>query len=176
MMKETTYTPKRLLSLILALVMLLGMLPTAVGAEEANTLKSGVTGSSGGKLTFRAWSEVPADRIYFVGDEVDVTVHYELLASTGVTSATVTELSSFNLDFRHIPSESDVLKNVNESTAVTAAGFSDQSKVTTNDEAKVFLPGTVIASGSFVLNRNVESWHLPGKMAVVRFSLVSIIL
>ena len=34
MMKETTYTPKRLLSLILALVMLLGMLPTAVGAAK----------------------------------------------------------------------------------------------------------------------------------------------
>lgn len=34
MMKETKYTPKRLLSLILALVMLLGMLPTAVGAVD----------------------------------------------------------------------------------------------------------------------------------------------
>ena len=34
MMKETKYTPKRLLSLILALVMLLGMLPTAVGAAD----------------------------------------------------------------------------------------------------------------------------------------------
>ena len=163
MMKETKYTPKRLLSLILALVMLLGMLPTAVLAEDANTLKSGVTGSYGDKLTFRAWSEVPADRTYFVGDEVDVTVHYELLASSKATSAIITELSSFNLDFRHIPSESAVLTNVNESTAVTADGFSDQSKVTTNGEAKAFLPGTVIASGSFVLhNRAIEDYRATG--------------
>ena len=33
-MKETKYTPKRLLSLLLALIMLLGMLPTAVFAAD----------------------------------------------------------------------------------------------------------------------------------------------
>lgn len=33
-MERTKYTPKRLLSLLLALIMLLGMLPTAVFAAE----------------------------------------------------------------------------------------------------------------------------------------------
>lgn len=40
-MERTKYTPKRLLSLLLALIMLLGMFPTAVFAAEAMLPQAG---------------------------------------------------------------------------------------------------------------------------------------
>ena len=44
-MERTKYTPKRLLSLLLALIMLLGMFPTAVfAAEETTRLIGSVNG------------------------------------------------------------------------------------------------------------------------------------
>ena len=39
-MERTKYTPKRLLSLLLALIMLLGMLPTAALAAEPREIES----------------------------------------------------------------------------------------------------------------------------------------
>ena len=65
-MERTKYTPKRLLSLLLALIMLLGMFPTAALAEEAelprvqgNDVQSGDNG-----WRFIATPEIPEQEYY----------------------------------------------------------------------------------------------------------------
>lgn len=67
-MERTKYTPKRLLSLLLALIMLLGMFPTATlaaGTEDGIVLNSGEYKNSG--LVFKFEPILP-EGPYFQGD------------------------------------------------------------------------------------------------------------
>ena len=64
-MERTKYTPKRLLSLLLALIMLLGMFPTATlaaGTEDGIVLNSGEYKNSG--LVFKFEPILPEGRIF----------------------------------------------------------------------------------------------------------------
>ena len=61
-MERTKYTPKRLLSLLLALIMLLGMFPTAALAAEPREIESPGLGTDGNKspnTRLSAWLTAP---------------------------------------------------------------------------------------------------------------------
>ena len=159
MMKETTYTPKRLLSLILALVMLLGMLPTAVGAEKITTSPVGFTSNAGG-LQFQLWAEADSDGPYFVGKSVDTTLYYKILAygntrvkgiSERVFTVTSSTVNAVGLGTFTVP-------------AVSAEDSSVADKVEELGGTKVFKTGAVIAEGSLSVDNRiiVESTKNPG--------------
>ena len=88
MMKETKYTPKRLLSLILALVMLLGMLPTAALAE-------GAVNAFGADLNLTVGTEPYAARFNSTlsydghpvqpGETIEFDVTWNLMATKNIT-------------------------------------------------------------------------------------------
>lgn len=85
MMKETTYTPKRLLSLILALVMLLGMLPTAVGAVNAFGADLDLTvGTEPYAARFNSTLSYDGDPVK-PGDPVEFDVTWNLMATRNIT-------------------------------------------------------------------------------------------
>lgn len=77
-MERTKYTPKRLLSLLLALIMLLGMFPTAALAEEAELPRvQGIDVQSGDNgWRFIATPEIPEQEYYLYNTYVDVPIHY----------------------------------------------------------------------------------------------------
>ena len=65
-MERTKYTPKRLLSLLLALIMLLGMFPTAALAAEPREIESpgmvfslGTDGNKSPNARLSAWLTAP---------------------------------------------------------------------------------------------------------------------
>ena len=81
-MERTKYTPKRLLSLLLALIMLLGMFPTAALAAEPREIESpgmifslatDIKKSPNTRLS--AWLTAPEQEAYIVGEKMQATVH-----------------------------------------------------------------------------------------------------
>ena len=81
-MERTKYTPKRLLSLLLALIMLLGMFPTAALAAEPREIESpgmvfslGTDGNKSPNTRLSAWLTAPEQEAYIVGEEMQATVH-----------------------------------------------------------------------------------------------------
>ncbi len=82
-MERTKYTPKRLLSLLLALIMLLGMLPTTTAlAAEPREIESQETifsllteADQSPNERLSVWLTAPEQEAYIVGNEIQATVH-----------------------------------------------------------------------------------------------------
>ena len=92
-MERTKYTPKRLLSLLLALIMLLGMFPTATlaaGTGDEPVVTPYVKTFEG--LTFEFTLDVP-ERPFFRYGEKRVDVHYTITKSND--NNMVSELTEF---------------------------------------------------------------------------------
>ena len=140
-MERTKYTPKRLLSLLLALIMLFGMFPTATlaaGTGDEPVVTPYVKTFEG--LTFEFTLDVP-ERPFFRYGEKRVDVHYTITKSND--NNMVSELTEFK-------------NGENAPVNVTAKASDEKYSAVTHEVAnkkgetvKVFNPGTVLASGNF---------------------------
>lgn len=140
-MKETKYTPKRLLSLLLALIMLLGMFPTATlaaGTGDEPVVTPYVKTFEG--LTFEFTLDVP-ERPFFRYGEKRVDVHYTITKSND--NNMVSELTEFK-NGEHAPVNVTAKASDEKYSAVTHEVYNKKGEI-----VKVFDPGTVLASGNF---------------------------
>lgn len=140
-MERTKYTPKRLLSLLLALIMLLGMLPTATlaaGTGDEPVVTPYVKTFEG--LTFEFTLDVP-ERPFFRYGEKRVDVHYTITKSND--NNMVSELTEFK-NGEHAPVNVTAKASDEKYSAVTHEVYNKKGEI-----VKVFDPGTVLASGNF---------------------------
>ncbi len=140
-MERTKYTPKRLLSLLLALIMLLGMFPTATlaaGTGDEPVVTPYVKTFEG--LTFEFTLDVP-ERPFFRYGEKRVDVHYTITKSNDNNK--VSELTEFQNG--EVAAVKVTAKASDEKySAVTHEVYNKKGEI-----VKVFDPGTVLASGNF---------------------------
>ena len=140
-MERTKYTPKRLLSLLLALIMLLGMFPTATlaaGTGDEPVVTPYVKTFEG--LTFEFTLDVP-ERPFFRYGEKRVDVHYTITKSND--NNMVSELTEFK-NGEHAPVNVTAKASDEKYSAVTHEVYNKKGEI-----VKVFDPGTVLASGNF---------------------------
>lgn len=163
-MERTKYTPKRLLSLLLALIMLLGMFPTATlaaGTGDEPVVTPYVKTFEG--LTFEFTLDVP-ERPFFRYGEKRVDVHYTITKSND--NNMVSELTEF--------------KNGEVAPVNVTAKASDEKysaghiKVVNKkgENVKVFDPGTVLASGNFTYIQGIADGDVDanGKLEFVFYA------
>ena len=140
-MERTKYTPKRLLSLLLALIMLLGMFPTATlaaGTGDEPVVTPYVKTFEG--LTFEFTLDVP-ERPFFRYGAKYVDVHYTITKSND--NNMVSELTEF---------QNGEVAPVNVTAKASDEKYSAVTHEVVNkkgENVKVFDPGTVLASGNF---------------------------
>jgi len=151
-MERTKYTPKRLLSLLLALIMLLGMFPTATlaaGTEDGIVLNSGEYKNAG--LVFKFEPILP-EGPYFQGDGSHFQIHYTISTATGEDYVEITELSDFARYDSYAGGRPIAGSQVPAKKASDSANSEITKEVTTADGSqtvRVYNPGVVIAEGDF---------------------------
>ena len=153
-MERTKYTPKRLLSLLLALIMLLGMFPTAALAEEAELPRvQGIDVQSGDNgWRFIATPEIPEQEYYLYNTYVDVPIHYTFSTDdTRLFSVKSLTLKVWAGDETEAPAEAQVdLSNLTPSAE-------QGTTVTLNGAPKTaYQKNTVIASGTFTVSGYID--------------------
>ena len=139
-MKETKVTPKRILSLLLVLVLLVGMMPTAAlaaGTGDEPVVTPYVKTFAG--LTFEFTLDVP-ERPFFRYGAKHVDVHYTITKSND--NNMVSELT----EFRNGPYGANVTAKASDEkySAVTHDVVNDEGKT-----VKVFDAGTLLVAGDF---------------------------
>lgn len=147
-MERTKYTPKRLLSLLLALIMLFGMLPTAVFAaepEEGPVVEPYSFTKDG--LTFEFTPELRTG-VHVLG-QCFTNVHWTI--KKAVDNVVVTEITSF------WKFEGDGVPAVQQfSCKASDTQFEGRTYTLSDGTTKAFTPGVEIASGTF---ENVSGYH-----------------
>lgn len=150
-MERTKYTPKRLLSLLLALIMLLGMFPTAaLAAEPAGGIVLNSDEYKAHGLIFKFEPILPEGPYFESSTDKAVTIHYTISTATGADYVKITELSEF---VRYNNAEGGEIAN--SRVTVKASNITDTNMVedatggvtATPTTVKVFKPGVVIAQG-----------------------------
>ena len=150
-MERTKYTPKRLLSLLLALIMLLGMFPTAaLAAEPAGGIVLNSDEYKAHGLIFKFEPILPEGPYFESSTDKAVTIHYTISTATGADYVKITELSEF---VRYNNAETGEIAN--SRVTVKASDITDTNMVedatggvtATPTTVKVFKPGVVIAQG-----------------------------
>ena len=150
-MERTKYTPKRLLSLLLALIMLLGMFPTAaLAAEPAGGIVLNSDDYKAHGLIFKFEPILPEGPYFENSTDKAVTIHYTISTATGEDYVKITELSEF---VRYNNAEGGEIAN--SRVTVKASDITDTNMVedatggvtATPTTVKVFKPGVVIAQG-----------------------------
>lgn len=150
-MERTKYTPKRLLSLLLALIMLLGMFPTAaLAAEPAGGIVLNSDEYKAHGLIFKFEPILPEGPYFENSTDKAVTIHYTISTATGEDYVKITELSEF---VRYNNAEGGEIAN--SRVTVKASDITDTNMVedatagvtATPTTVKVFKPGVVIAQG-----------------------------
>lgn len=150
-MERTKYTPKRLLSLLLALIMLLGMFPTAaLAAEPAGGIVLNSDEYKAHGLIFKFEPILPEGPYFENSTDKAVTIHYTISTATGKDYVKITELSEF---VRYNNAEGGEIAN--SRVTVKASDITDTNMVedatggvtATPTTVKVFKPGVVIAQG-----------------------------
>lgn len=157
-MERTKYTPKRLLSLLLALIMLLGMFPTAaLAAEPAGgiVLNSGEYKAHG--LIFKFEPILP-DGPYIMGESKDFRVHYTISTATDGDYVEITELKQFA---RYSNAVTGMIagSEVSDKKASDPA-YSEITKEVTpagSQPVRVFNPGVVIVEGDITDSNSIIS-------------------
>ena len=139
-MKETKVTPKRILSLLLVLVLLVGIMPTAAlaaGTGDEPVVTPYVKTFAG--LTFEFTLDVP-ERPFFRYGAKHVDVHYTITKSND--NNMVSELT----EFRNGPYGANVTAKASDEkySAVTHDVVNDEGKT-----VKVFDAGTLLVAGDF---------------------------
>lgn len=149
--ERTKYTPKRLLSLLLALIMLLGMMPTAaLAAEPAGGIVLNSDEYKAHGLIFKFEPILPEGPYFESSTDKAVTIHYTISTATGADYVKITELSEF---VRYNNAEGGEIAN--SRVTVKASNITDTNMVedatggvtATPTTVKVFKPGVVIAQG-----------------------------
>ena len=163
-MERTKYTPKRLLSLLLALIMLLGMFPTATlaaGTGDEPVVTPYVKTFEG--LTFEFTLDVP-ERPFFRYGEKRVDVHYTITKSND--NNMVSELTEF---------KNGEVAPVNVTAKASDEKYSAVTHKVVNkkgENVKVFDPGTVLVSGNFTYIQGIADGDVDanGKLEFVFYA------
>ena len=140
-MKETKVTPKRILSLLLILVLLVGMMPTAAlaaGTEDGPVVEPFSYTKDG--LTFEFTPELRTGA-HFVGQCL-TNVHWTI--KKAVDEVVVTEITSFQ---RYLGDAQPVGPLFSYNASDTQ--FEDRTYTLSDGTTKAFTPGVEIASGVF---------------------------
>lgn len=157
-MERTKYTPKRLLSLLLALIMLLGMFPTAaLAAEPAGGIVLNSDEYKAHGLIFKFEPILP-DGPYIMGESKDFRVHYTISTATGDDYVEITELKQFA---RYSNAQTGMIagSEVKDKKASDPA-YSEITKEVTPDGSqpvRVFNPGVVIVEGDITDSNSIIS-------------------
>lgn len=157
-MERTKYTPKRLLSLLLALIMLLGMLPTAaLAAEPAGGIVLNSDAYKAHGLIFKFEPILP-DGPYIMGESKDFRVHYTISTATGDDYVEITELKQFA---RYNNAETGMIAGSEVSNKKASdSAYSEITKEVTSDGSqpvRVFNPGVVIVEGDITDSNSIIS-------------------
>lgn len=157
-MERTKYTPKRLLSLLLALIMLLGMFPTAaLAAEPAGGIVLNSDAYKAHGLIFK-FEPILLDGPYIMGESKDFRVHYTISTATGDDYVEITELKQFA---RYSNAQTGMIagSEVKDKKASDPA-YSEITKEVTPDGSqpvRVFNPGVVIVEGDITDSNSIIS-------------------
>lgn len=157
-MERTKYTPKRLLSLLLALIMLLGMFPTAaLAAEPAGGIVLNSDEYKAHGLIFKFEPILP-DGPYIMGESKDFRVHYTISTATGDDYVEITELKQFA---RYNNAETGMIAGSEVSNKKASdSAYSEITKEVTSagsHPVKVFNPGVVIVEGDITDSNSIIS-------------------
>ena len=157
-MERTKYTPKRLLSLLLALIMLLGMFPTAaLAAEPAGGIVLNSDEYKAHGLIFKFEPILP-DGPYIMGESKDFRVHYTISTATGDDYVEITELKQFaryNNPVTGMIAGSEV-----SNKKASDSAYSEITKEVTSggsQPVRVFNPGVVIVEGDITDSNSIIS-------------------
>lgn len=157
-MERTKYTPKRLLSLLLALIMLLGMFPTAaLAAEPAGGIVLNSDDYKAHGLIFKFEPILP-DGPYIMGESKDFRVHYTISTATGDDYVEITELKQF-ARYNNAVTGMIAGSEVKDKKASDPA-YSEITKEVTPDGSqpvRVFNPGVVIVEGDITDSNSIIS-------------------
>ncbi len=157
-MERTKYTPKRLLSLLLALIMLLGMFPTAaLAAEPAGGIVLNSDEYKAHGLIFKFEPILP-DGPYIMGESKDFRVHYTISTATDGDYVEITELKQFA---RYNNAETGMIAGSEVSNKKASdSAYSEITKEVTSggsQPVKVFNPGVVIVEGDITDSNSIIS-------------------
>ena len=140
-MERTKYTPKRLLSLLLALIMLFGMLPTAVFAaepEEGPVVTPYTYNKNGLVFTFTV--DIP-DGPYYESSYATHVYYTITKADDNVEVSALTSLLRHDTGVPDFPVASNI--------SASEERFAQSRHLGSKDDTYVFDAGTVLASGEF---------------------------
>ena len=140
-MERTKYTPKRLLSLLLALIMLLGMFPTAAFAaepEEGPVVTPYTYNKNGLVFTFTV--DIP-DGPYYESSYATHVYYTITKADDNVEVSALTSLLRHDTGVPDFPVASNI--------SASEERFAQSRHLGPNDDTYVFDAGTVLASGEF---------------------------
>ena len=152
-MERTKYTPKRLLSLLLALIMLLGMFPTAVFAAEETTgettrLIGSVRGDGLICELFASFSNGP----HFVGDQLPIKISYKFTTQTNPAEY-VKQINSYSVgiypEMSGAPYYKEKVNTPISAESETDSGKTESITTTGSTPITVYKQDTVIKEGSF---------------------------
>lgn len=157
-MERTKYTPKRLLSLLLALIMLLGMFPTAaLAAEPAGGIVLNSDEYKAHGLIFKFEPILP-DGPYIMGESKDFRVHYTISTATDGDYVEITELKQFA---RYNNAETGMIAGSEVSNKKASdSAYSEITKEVTSggsQPVRVFNPGVVIVEGDITDSNSIIS-------------------
>ena len=157
-MERTKYTPKRLLSLLLALIMLLGMFPTAaLAAEPAGGIVLNPDEYKAHGLIFKFEPILP-DGPYIMGESKDFRVHYTISTATDGDYVEITELKQFA---RYNNAETGMIAGSEVSNKKASdSAYSEITKEVTpagSQPVRVFNPGVVIVEGDITDSNSIIS-------------------
>lgn len=157
-MERTKYTPKRLLSLLLALIMLLGMFPTAaLAAEPAGGIVLNSDEYKAHGLIFKFEPILP-DGPYIMGESKDFRVHYTISTATDGDYVEITELKQF-ARYNNAVTGMIAGSEVSDKKASDSA-YSEITKEVTSggsQPVRVFNPGVVIVEGDITDSNSIIS-------------------
>lgn len=157
-MKETKVTPKRILSLLLILVLLVGMMPTAaLAAEPAGGIVLNSDEYKAHGLIFKFEPILP-DGPYIMGESKDFRVHYTISTATGDDYVEITELKQFA---RYNNAETGMIAGSEVSNKKASdSAYSEITKEVTSggsQPVRVFNPGVVIVEGDITDSNSIIS-------------------
>ena len=157
-MKETKVTPKRILSLLLVLVLLVGMMPTAaLAAEPAGGIVLNSDEYKAHGLIFKFEPILP-DGPYIMGESKDFRVHYTISTATGDDYVEITELKQFA---RYNNAETGMIAGSEVSNKKASdSAYSEITKEVTSggsQPVRVFNPGVVIVEGDITDSNSIIS-------------------
>ena len=157
-MKETKVTPKRILSLLLILVLLVGMMPTAaLAAEPAGGIVLNSDEYKAHGLIFKFEPILP-DGPYIMGESKDFRVHYTISTATDGDYVEITELKQFA---RYNNAETGMIAGSEVSNKKASdSAYSEITKEVTSggsQPVRVFNPGVVIVEGDITDSNSIIS-------------------